>query len=260
MRCGPGLGNVCSHQGDYLQATKGGGHGDYRLIVLAPASVQEAAGLTYLAFELADRYRNPVMVLADGIIGQMMEGVDLDHLPEVAAPAKEWSLRPRQPEEPSKFFTTIYLDPAEMAEKIHLPLLAKYQLIRSREVRYESFMAEDADILLVAFGTVSRVCRSAIRRLRSEGVRAGLLRPITVFPFPYRAVAEAAKIAKGVLVAEMNFGQLVEDVAAAVGDTTPLHFLGKHGGLQFQTEDLVSAANDVLSEPERAKTRWQLYA
>ncbi len=260
MRCGPGLGNVCSHQGDYLQATKGGGHGDYRLIVLAPASVQEAAGLTYLAFELADRYRNPVMVLADGIIGQMMEGVDLGHLEEVAAPPKEWSLRPRQAGEASKFFTTIYLDPAEMAEKIHLPLLAKYQLIRSREVRYESFMAEDADVLFVAFGTVSRVCRSAIRRLRAEGVRAGLLRPITVYPFPYRAVAEAARSAKAVVVAEMNFGQLVEDVAAAAGDTTPVHFVGKHGGLQFQTEDLVSAAREVLSEPERAKTRWQLYA
>ncbi|MBM3267265.1 MAG: 3-methyl-2-oxobutanoate dehydrogenase subunit VorB [Candidatus Sericytochromatia bacterium] len=259
MRCGPGLGNVASHQGDYLQAAKGGGHGDYRLIVLAPASVQEAAGLTYLAFELADYYRNPVMVLADGIIGQMMEPVDLAHLAEMQAPFKDWSIRPRQAGEATKYFTTIYLDPPEMAEKIHRPLRAKYELIRSREVRYESFMAEDADLLYVAFGTVSRVCRSAIRKLRAEGVRAGMVRPITTYPFPYRAISEAGRQARAVLVAEMNFGQLVEDVAAAVGEDVPVHFVGKHGGMQFNTDEIVTAGRVALGDPEGAPSRWRLY-
>lgn len=257
VRCGPGLGNISPHQGDYFQATKGGGHGDYRLLVLAPSTVQEAAELTYLGFELADRYRNPVMILADGTIGQMMEPVDFSAMPAIEAPRKEWALRVRQPGEAPKFHTTIELVPEEMA-RVHERLLAKYRNMARHEIRFEEYLAEDADILLTAFGTSARVCRSAVRELRKEGIRAGLFRPISVFPFPYRALAEAGRQARVILDCEMNFGQMIEDVALALEGARPLHFLGKHGGMVFEPGEIVRAAREALADPLGAPTRWHV--
>lgn len=258
VRAGPGLGNIAPHQGDYFQAVKGGGHGDYKLITLAPASVQEIAEFTYMGFDIADKYRNPVMILADGVIGQMMEAVDFSTMPEKEAPFKEWSLRPRKPGEKSKFITTIALEPEVMAE-VHKRLIHKYETIKRNEVRYEAFMTDDAELLLVAFGTVSRACRSAIRRLRADGVKVGMLRPITVFPFPYKQVAECAKKAKAVLTAEMNFGQMVEDVALSVGDSKPLHFVGKHGGMLFESDELERAVRTILANPKNPGTLFKLH-
>lgn len=257
VRCGPGLGNISPHQGDYFQATKGGGHGDYKLLVLAPSTVQEAAELTYLGFELADRYRNPVMILADGTIGQMMEPVDFSAMPATVAPQKDWALRPRGAGEPTKYHTTIELVPEQMA-KVHEHLMAKYREMARHEIRFEEYMAEDADILLTAFGTSARVCRSAVRELRKEGIKAGLFRPISVYPFPYGALAEAARQAKAVLDCEMNFGQMVEDVALALEGTRPIHFLGKHGGMVFETGEIVQAAKNALGDPLGAPTRWRV--
>lgn len=258
VRAGPGLGNIAPHQGDYFQSTKGGGHGDYKLICLAPASVQEIAEFTYLGFDLADKYRNPVMILADGVIGQMMEAVDFSTMPEREAPFKEWSLRPRKAGEKSKSITTIALDPDVMA-KVHVHLIEKYETIKRDEVRYENFMADDAELLIVAFGTVSRACRSAIRHLRADGVKVGMLRPITVFPFPYKQVREAAGKAKAVLTAEMNFGQMIEDVALALGESKPLHFIGKHGGMLFESDELEATARTILSNPKNPGTLFKLY-
>ncbi len=257
VRCGPGLGNISPHQGDYFQATKGGGHGDYRLLVLAPSTVQEAAELTYLAFDLADKYRNPVMILADGTIGQMMEPVDFSSMPSIEAPFKDWSIRIRKPGEKTKFHTTIELIPEVMA-KVHEVLMAKYRKMAKQEVRYEEYMAEDADILLTAFGTSARVCRSAVRQLRQDGIKAGLFRPITVYPFPYRALGDAGRQAKVVLDCEMNFGQMIEDVALALEGTRPLHFLGKHGGMSFEPGEIVRVAKEALADPNSAPTRWRV--
>lgn len=257
VRCGPGLGNISPHQGDYFQATRGGGHGDYRLLVLAPSTVQEAAELTYLGFDLADKYRNPVMILADGTIGQMMEPVDFSGMPAIEAPKKDWALRIRQPGEKTKYFTTIEMAPEVMA-KVQEHLMAKYRKMAKHEIRYEEYLAEDADVLLTAFGTSARVCRSAVRLLRQEGIKAGLFRPISVYPFPYRALSEAGRQAKVVLDCEMNFGQMIEDVALALEGARPLHFLGKNGGMPFETDEIVKAAREALADPNNAPTRWRV--
>ncbi len=259
VRCGPGLGNIAPHQGDYFQATKGGGHGDYRLLVLAPDSVQELADLTYLAFDLAEQYRIPAMILADGTIGQMMEGVDLSTLPARTATPQPWALRIRQPGEKSRFLTTIHLQPPAMAV-LHQHLKDKYEAIRQSEIRYENFMTDDADLVVVAYGTSSRVCRSAIRNLRARGVKVGMLRPITLWPFPYEALANLAKgPSKAFMVAEMSFGQMVEDVALAIAHDKPLHFVGKDGGMLFETDELETAMEAVLANPAGAPTRFSLF-
>ena len=227
MRGGPGLGNIAPEQGDYFAMVKGGGHGNYHNLVLAPASVQEMADLTMLAFELADRYRNPVIVLADGFIGQMMEPIELE-VKELNPPEKPWAVR-GSPDTQNNFITSIYLEPDDL-EKHERKLEAKYKLAQMLEPRHETYMTDDAEILLVGYGIVSRVLRSAVDEARAQGLRAGLLRPITLWPFPSIALAETAARCKTVLTVEMSTGQMVEDVRLAINGKVPVELYSRIGG------------------------------
>jgi len=247
VRSGPGLGGILPAQSDYFQATKGGGHGDYRLIVLAPASVQEAVDLVIQAFDMADEYRNPVMILGDGMIGQMMEPVDFGDLPdpleEVVEPEKPWALTGTDSRNRShrNIVNSLYLDPVE-CNAINFKLQAKYDEVCANEQRWEEFYAdEDVDVLVVAYGTMSRICRTAIEKLRGQGHKLSLVRPISVYPFPYDAVRRAGDRAKKVISVEMSMGQMVEDVRLAMEGTKPVSFFGTAGGL-VPTQDQVRRA------------------
>lgn len=227
VRGGPGLGNIAPEQSDYFAMVKGGGHGNYRNIVLAPASVQEMADLTLLAFDLADRYRNPAIVLADGFIGQMMEPVELkEH--EIAALKKIWAVE-GTPETRDNLVTSIYLEPDDL-EAHERRMEAKYIRCAQEEPRWETYLADDAEILVVGFGIVSRVLRSAVEQARRDGVHAGLFRPITLWPFPSEALVKAASGVSKILVVELSNGQMVEDVRLAVNGRVPVEFYGRVGG------------------------------
>ncbi len=229
QRGGPGLGNIAPAQGDYFQATRGGGHGDYRCVVLAPYSVQEFGDLTYLAFDLADTYRNPVIVLSDGMIGQMMEGVCLDHLPEPAPPEKPWALtgEPGRSRRLVKSFHHLVTD----MEQFHHHFLGKYRTIQQEEVRWERTGPEDAELLLVAYGTSARICRQVVENPPGElPGKVALFRPITLWPFPSEQLARLARRVSGILVVEMSAGQLVEDVRLAVEGACPVELLACLGG------------------------------
>ncbi len=227
VRGGPGLGNIAPEQSDYFALVKGGGHGNYRNFVVAPASVQEMADLTMLAFELADRYRNPAIVLTDGFIGQMMEPLDL-HAHIQRPPEKPWAVR-GTPETRPNLITSIHLDPDTLEANIR-NMEEKYRQAAAVEARYELYLADDPELLLVGYGIVSRVLRSTVEQLRQEGVRAGLFRPVTLWPFPSRALAKAATRSSLVLVAEMSNGQMVEDVRLALDGRVPVEFYGRTGG------------------------------
>jgi 2-oxoglutarate ferredoxin oxidoreductase subunit alpha len=231
VRGGPGLGDIQPAQSDYFQGTKGGGHGDYRLIVLAPATVQESVDMMLKAFDLADRYVNPVLIIADGLLGQMMEPV---LLPDFIDPAKipdhsNWALRGKHGRE-KHTVTSFDLDPSVL-EKMNLKNLEKYQKIQEKEVSYENYMTEDADVILVGYGTVGRILRTTVRMARENGIKAGLIRPITLWPFPEKPIREAAKTAKMVMSVEMSTGQMVEDVRLAVNGRVPTPFYGRTGGV-----------------------------
>ncbi len=228
MRGGPGLGNINPEQADYFQAVKGGGHGSYRLIVLAPSSVQEMADLTVLAFSLADRYRNPVMVVADGNLGQMMEPVELAERYPSEVDHASWALTGAK-ERPGRTITSIYLDADEMEAYIRR-LYAKYDEVERNEVRFEEYLTEDADAVLVAYGIVSRVVRSAVEELRARGIKAGMVRLITLWPFPKAVLKGLAERVRFFLVCEMSMGQMVEDVQLAVNGQRPVYFYGRSGG------------------------------
>jgi pyruvate/2-oxoacid:ferredoxin oxidoreductase alpha subunit len=238
MRGGPGLGNIAPEQSDYFAMVKGGGHGDYHNLVVAPASVQEMADLTMLAFELADKYRNPAVVLCDGFVGQMVEPLDLAYEGEALLPPKPWAIK-GTPETRENLVNSFFLE-ANQLEEHHRQLEAKYARAQQEEARYEVFRAEDAEVLLVGFGMVSRVLRSAVEELRNYGVRAGLFRPITLWPFPSKALAEVAARANHVLVVELNNGQMVEDVRLAVNDKAPVEFYGRTGGNAPSVEEIHS--------------------
>ncbi|MFA5039519.1 MAG: 3-methyl-2-oxobutanoate dehydrogenase subunit VorB [Candidatus Omnitrophota bacterium] len=229
MRAGPGLGNIWPAQSDYFQATKGGGHGDYRLIVLAPASVQESYDLTRLAFELADRHRMCVMVLSDGILGQMMEGLTLDDaqgpLPLVEKP---WALTGCQGREPN-VVCSLYMKRMDV-EKHNLFLQKKYLRVQAREPRFAEFLMEDARLAVVAYGSMARIAESVVRKLRAKGKKIGLFRPVTLWPFPSRHLAQRAARVKKFLVAEMSYGQMVEDVRLSVAGAAQVGFYGRSGG------------------------------
>lgn len=227
VRGGPGLGNIAPEQGDYFALVKGGGHGNYRNLVLAPASVQEMADLTMLAFELADRYRNPAVVLTDGFIGQMMEPIEL-HARITPPPEKPWAVRGTAATR-KNLITSIHLEPDALEAHIR-KLEAKYREAQEREPRHELYLAEDAEILLVGYGIVSRVLRSATEKAREQGLRVGLFRPITLWPFPVEALCEAARDVRAVLVVEMSTGQMVEDVRLALRERVPVHFYSRVGG------------------------------
>ncbi len=233
MRGGPGLGNIAPEQSDYFAMVKGGGHGNYRNIVLAPASVQEMADFTMLAFELADKYRNPAVVLTDGFVGQMMEPLELavpdkDH--EIQLPEKPWAVK-GTPETRANLISSIYLETDEL-EAHQRRMEAKYIRAQEAEPRSELYRAEDAEVLLVGYGIVSRVLISTVEALRKDGVKAGLFRPITLWPYPSKALVEAAAQAnvQKVLVVELSNGQMVEDVRLALNGKVPVEFYGRVGG------------------------------
>jgi len=227
MRGGPGLGNIAPEQSDYFAVVKGGGHGNYKNLVVAPASVQEMADLTKLAFELADRYRNPAVVLADGFVGQMMEPLELREQ-EILAPENPWAVRGTA-ETRKNLVSSIYLEPAELEAHV-MKLDAKYQKAAEMEARHELYQADDPEVLLVGYGITSRVLRTVVDRARQEGVRAGLFRPVTLWPFPAEALRRAARRAHMVLVVEMSTGQMVEDVRLSLDGRVNVEFYGRTGG------------------------------
>jgi 2-oxoglutarate ferredoxin oxidoreductase subunit alpha len=229
-RGGPGLGNIAPAQSDYFQATRGGGHGDYRNIVFGPGSGQELADLTFKAFDLADRYRIPVIILGDGMLGQMMEPVELP--PEVQIkklPPKDWILTGAKGR-PSRFIRSLLLDPVE-EEQHNWKLMRKYERITKEEVRWETFLAEDAKMMVVAFGIAARIAKGAIKRIREQGLKVGLIRPVSLWPFPHKVIKEFAKKVGHFFVFEMNMGQMVEDVKLALEGGSEVHFYGRPGGI-----------------------------
>ena len=245
QRGGPGLGTIQPSQGDYFQATRGGGNGDYNVIVLAPASVQEMADFVDLAFELAFKYRNPTMILSDGVIGQMMEKVVLPPFKprrtdeEVIAQCP-WASTGKTKDRKRNVITSLELKPEEM-EKRNLALQEKYRTIQENEVRYEMQNVEDAEWLIVAFGSAARIAEKAVELARAEAIKVGLFRPITLWPFPTKEIAAMAKGKKGVLVAEINAGQMVQDVNLAVNGTVPVEQFGRLGGIVPEPEEIVNA-------------------
>jgi 2-oxoglutarate ferredoxin oxidoreductase subunit alpha len=242
MRGGPGLGNIAPSQGDYNQAVRGGGHGDYRSIVLAPASVQEAIDLTVLSFDLAEKYRSICMVILDGSIGQMMEPAAMPEMQPIRRKDWDWAVRGRGDHE-RRILTSIYLDPyAE--EKTNLRLLERWKQIQANEVRYKEYFLEDAEFVIVGFGTAGRVALSAVRAARDKGIKVGLLRPITVNPFPHPVIDQLAGRVTAFLVVEMNSGQMLEDVRLSVKGRAPVEFYGRMGGV-------VPFPDEILSEIQR---------
>ena len=243
VRGGPGLGSIQPAQSDYFQMTKGGGHGDYKLIVFAPDSVQEAVDLTYSAFDTADKYRTPVVILGDGMIGQMMEPVEMPE--EIAElPEKPWATTGCAKGE-RRIINSLYIEP-DVMEKVNLRLQEKYNTIARNETRWEEYFMEDAEMVITAYGTTARIAKKSIKELRKAGVKAGLIRPITLWPFPAEAINKAAARAKAFLTVEMSCGQMVEDVRLAVNGQAPVEFFGRAGGMIPSWKEIYAAAEKAL--------------
>ena len=249
MRGGPGLGTIQPSQADYFQSCKGGGHGDYHMIVLAPSSVQEMADFVSLGFDLAFKYRNPVLMLSDGVIGQMMEKVVLPpfkprrSMEELIAQCP-WATTGKV-NRPRNIITSLALEP-EVMEATNNRLQAKYKLIEENEVRYEEYMLDDAEYVFVAFGSSARVCKHAVEIARAEGIKVGVLRPITLFPFPKKKIQELAERVKGFMSVEMSAGQMVEDVRLAVNGKRPVGFYGRQGGSVPSAEEALEALKSQI--------------
>ena len=243
QRGGPGLGGIQPSQSDYFQATKGGGHGDYHIIVLAPASVQEMAELTIKGFELGDKYRMPVMLLADGTTGQMMEPVtfDFDVKP---APEKPWATTGTKMQREHNITNSLYLQP-EKLEVTNLERYKKYETIKANEEAWEEFMTDDADIIVAAFGIAARVSQNAVIEARKQGIKAGLIRPITLWPFPETPFRKAAEHAKAFVSVELSMGQMIEDVKLSVSCTKPVHFCGRVGGMIPSPAEVLNAIKEA---------------
>ncbi len=245
MRGGPGLGNIAPSQGDYNQAVHGGGHGDYQPIVLAPGSVQEAVDLMTLSFDLAEKYRAICMMIMDGNVGQMMEPISLPEMRPVQRKDWDWAVRGKGTAE-RRILSSIYLDPyAE--EKTNLRLLERWKQIQANEVRYKEYFLEDAEFVVIGFGTAGRIALSAVRTARQQGIKVGLLRPITVSPFPHAVIDELSGRAQAFLVVEMNSGQMVEDVRLSVEGRVPVEFYGRMGGV-------VPFPDEILAEIQRIRS------
>lgn len=246
QRAGPGLGTIQAGQADYFQATKGGGHGDYRLIVLAPASVQEIVDLVIKGFDLSDKYLNPAMILADGYLGQMMEPVEFNK--EVKdLPIKPWACRPGKKEgEGRSLITSIYIQPERM-EKHNIKLQEKYKIIHENEQMAELWMMEDAEIVVVSYGITARIVKSAVRNLRKEGIKVGILRPITLWPFPEKYFNKLSGIKK-YLVAELSAGQMIEDVRLTVEGRVPVELHSRMGGMVPSIEDIMEHIKKINYE------------
>ena len=246
QRGGPGLGNISASQADYFQAVKGGGHGDYRLLVYAPASVQEMVDLTIKGFDMADKYRNPVMILADGVLGQMMEPFEFKEMEKIELPAKTWALTGSKGREPN-LIRSLYLKNEGELEQRNYVLKKKYDAMRENEVMYESIFIDDADIILVAYGTSARVSKAAMNLLRKEGMKIGMIRPITLFPFPEEILYKTADKVKKFLVVEMSLGQMVEDVRLSVNGKAEVGFYGRTGGGIVNVEEVCENIRKMLS-------------
>ena len=253
MRGGPGLGTIQPSQSDYFQAVKGGGHGDYHMIVLAPASVQDMHDFVFLSFELAFKYRTPVMMLCDGVIGQMMEKVKLaDYQPrltneEIAEKYGDWATTGKPKTRNRNVVTSLELDPGRQ-EKFNQKLQAKYRTIEENEVRYEEFQTEDADYILVAYGSSSRICQKTVDLAREAGLKIGLIRPITLFPFPVKVIQKHLSHAKGFMSVEMSAGQMVEDVKLAVNGKVPVVHFGRMGGMISSPNEVLEAMKDFMKQ------------
>ncbi len=243
IRGGPGLGGIQPAQSDYFQATKGGGHGDYRVIVYGPASVQEMVDLTMEAFDVADRYRNPVMILGDGVLGQMMEPVEFDYKPAKGLPDKGWATTGAAGRQPNVINSLSLV--AEELEKHNWRLQDKYNEAKEKEQRWELYNCDDAELVLVAYGTTARIVKSAVNQLREQGVKAGLLRPISLFPFPEKAFAQLPVSVKNFLAVEMSAGQMVEDVRLTVNGATPVHFYGRTAGVIPSPAEIIEKAKAI---------------
>jgi 2-oxoglutarate ferredoxin oxidoreductase subunit alpha len=247
MRGGPGLGSIQPAQSDYFQATKGMAHGDFRLTVLAPSSVQEAVDLTMLAFDIADKYRNPVLLVGDGIIGQMMEPVEFpEPVDPDKLPKKEWATDGAKDREPN-VINSLALEPEDL-EDHNMKLKAKYDKMKEEEVRYEELYTDDADTIIVAYGTTARIASSAIEMAREKGHKVGMIRPITLFPFPTDIISETAERVDNFLAVEMSTGQMVEDVRLAVNGKKPVHFYGRTGGVVPSPEEIVEEIEKIGGE------------
>lgn len=243
-RAGPGLGTIQPGQGDYFQATKGGGHGDYKLIVLAPSSVQEMADFVFLGFELADKYRNPAMILSDGAIGQMMEKVTFGKFKPTKFD-KPWATTGKPPTRERNFITSLHIKP-EMLEKNNLRLVEKYKKMRETEVRYEEIETADAEYILVAYGLCARICHKTVNLAREKGIKVGLVRPITLYPFPEKILSELANRTRLMLTVEMNAGQMVEDVKLSVNGKVPVEYYGRMGGMIPNPEEILNKLENLI--------------
>ncbi len=244
VRGGPGLGGIQPAQSDYFQATRGGGHGDYRLIVLAPSSVQEMVDLTYLAFDLGDKYRMPVMIIGDGMLGQMMEPVVFDDTKGGGTGEKAWATTGTRMARKRNIINSLYITPEEL-EKLVWEREKKYDTVRAAEVRFEQYAAGDAEYIIAAYGTTARIAKNAIDTLRREGYKVGLIRPITLWPFPNEAFSRAAKTAKAFLTVEMSTGQMVEDVRLSVDGKVPVHFYGRTGGMVPSPAEIIEKIKSI---------------
>lgn len=247
VRCGPGLGGIQPGQADYFQAVKGGGHGDYHMLTYGPASVQEAVDIIYTSFDKADKYRMPVMILGDGMLGQIMEAVELPEMRDITKlPKKEWATTGEGSGENRRIINSLYIQPDEL-EAVTERLFKRYAELAKNETMFEEYMTEDAEIILTAYGTVGRVAKSAVNSLRKKGIKAGLLRPITLYPFPTEAFSKLAESdsVKEFLCVELSMGQMVEDVRLSVNGKKPVKFYGRTGGNVISPEDIV---DKVMSE------------
>jgi 2-oxoglutarate ferredoxin oxidoreductase subunit alpha len=249
MRGGPGLGTIGPSQSDYFQATKGGGHGDYRVIVLAPSSVQEMADFAKLGFELAFKYRNPVLILSDGAIGQMMEKVELfEQQPRLTSFDQSWVTTGKTPDRERNIITSLDLDPSKM-ELHNKKLQAKFHLMQENEVRFEKINCDDAEYLIVAYGSCARICQKTVMLARQKGIKLGLLRPITLFPFPSEAIDKMTGKIKGILTVELSSGQMVEDVRLAVNGKVNVAFYGRMGGTTPAPDEVLAVLEKQFLNP-----------
>jgi len=256
MRGGPGLGNIAPSQGDYFQATRGGGHGDYRTIALGPWSVQELVNCMQLAFDLADQYRMPVVVLADGILGQMMEPIVLEKKPTRELPAKDWTLTGAK-DRKQNIVRSLWLKEGAL-EELNNKLKARYEQIEKDEVLCEQYEIEDAEIIVVAYGVAARIVRGAVSKAREEGIKAGWIRPITLWPFPTEQISKAADEFRIFMVVEMSNGQMVEDVKLAVAGKSPVLFYGRPGGGVPTVDEILDKIKHLTIRPKTKDSRQKI--
>ena len=258
MRGGPGLGNIAPAQADYNQIVHGGGHGDYHSIVLAPASVQESIDFTVLAFDLAEKYRSIAVVLTDGALGQMMEPAELPPMMPLKTFVPEWAVTGAEGRE-RRFLTSIYLNPPE-EEEANLRMARRWQEVQANEIRYKEYYLEDADFVVIGFGSSGRIALSAIRQARAEGIKVGLLRPITLSPFPEKIVEELSRKVEGMLVVEMNTGQMLEDIRLASQGRVPIEFFARLGGIMPVPEEVLREIRSLVKGPRtltgHPRDRW----